>query len=108
MLLGDPSSESPSLLSSRPLTAPSIYGKAPSTAGGAGSTIDAPPDISFNGTLDVLHATAAAILDGMKIIILKADFEEAMKNLTSFVPVKDEDMLMKVVKAEWKQRRRRW
>ncbi|TGZ81756.1 RabGAP/TBC [Ascodesmis nigricans] len=64
--------------------------------------------VQFNGTLDVLHATSAAILDGMKTIILKADFEEAMKNLTSFVPVRDEDMLMRVVKAEWKARRRRW
>lgn len=61
----------------------------------------------FGGTLDVLHATGLAIMDGMKSIILKADFEEAMKNLTSFVPVKDEDMLMKVVKHGWKAGKRR-
>jgi hypothetical protein len=62
----------------------------------------------FGGTLDVLHATSAAILDGLRSIILKSDFEDAMKNLTSFIPVKDEDLLMKVVKAEWKQRRRKF
>ncbi|KAI5797704.1 rab-GTPase-TBC domain-containing protein [Geopyxis carbonaria] len=69
------------------------------------------PDLNspspFCGTLDVLHATSAAILDGMKSIILKSDFEDAMKNLTSFLPVKDEDMLMKVAKAEWKMRKRK-
>ena len=62
---------------------------------------------NFHGTLDVLHATSAAILDGIKAIILQSDFEEAMKNLTSFIPVKDEDMLMKVVKTEWKMRKRK-
>lgn len=69
------------------------------------------PDLNssspFGGTLDVLHATSAAILDGMKSIILKSDFEDAMKNLTSFLPVKDEDMLMRVAKAEWKMRKRK-
>ncbi|KAI5821237.1 rab-GTPase-TBC domain-containing protein [Pyronema omphalodes] len=58
-----------------------------------------------DGTFDVLHATGAAILDGLKTVILKADFEEGMKNLTSFVPVKDEDTLMRVVKGEWRRKR---
>jgi len=62
----------------------------------------------FGGTLDVLHAISSAILDGMKGIILKSDFEDAMKNLTSFIPVKDEDMLMQVAKREWKMRRRKF
>lgn len=61
----------------------------------------------FAGTLDVIHATSAAILDGMQGILLKADFEEAMKSLTSFIPVKDEDLLMKVVKGEYRKGRRR-
>jgi hypothetical protein len=30
-----------------------------------------------------------------------------MKTLTSFVPVRDEDMLMRVAKAEWKMRKKR-
>lgn len=64
-------------------------------------------EYEFCGTLDILHATSAAILDGMKGILLKADFEDAMKSLTSFIPVKDEDMLMKVVKVEWKRGRRK-
>lgn len=62
----------------------------------------------FDGTLDVLHATGAAILDGLKNIILKSDFEDAMKNLTSFIPVKDEDVLMRMVKSEWKMRKRKF
>ena len=44
----------------------------------------------------------------IKTIIMRSDFEEAMKNLTSFIPVKDEDMLMKVVKAEWRMRKRKF
>jgi len=66
------------------------------------------PATHFSGTLDVLHATSSAILDGCKTIILGSDFEDAMKNLTSFIPVKDEDLLMKVVKSEWRARKRRF
>lgn len=61
----------------------------------------------FGGGLDVLHATSAALIDGMKGILLRSDFEGSMKVLTSWIPVKDEELLMKMVKAEWKMRRRR-
>ncbi|KAF2147399.1 uncharacterized protein K452DRAFT_6888 [Aplosporella prunicola CBS 121167] len=62
---------------------------------------------SFNADLDVLHATSAALIDATREILLDSDFEVAMKTLTSWVPVKDEDLLMRVAKAEWKQRKRR-
>lgn len=52
--------------------------------------------------LDVLHATSAALIQALREIILDSDFENAMKALTSWIPIKDEDMLMKVTKAEWK------
>ena len=55
----------------------------------------------FGGCLDVLHATSAAIIDGTREILLDSDFENAMKVLTSWIPVKDEELLMKVTKAEW-------
>lgn len=57
--------------------------------------------------LGVLHATSAAIVQGLREVLLDSDFENAMKALTSFVPIKDEDILMKVTKAEWKSRKSR-
>ncbi|KAH8596834.1 rab-GTPase-TBC domain-containing protein [Bisporella sp. PMI_857] len=63
------------------------------------------PKRPFNGGLDVLHATSAALIDGTREILLDSDFENAMKVLTSWIPVKDEELLMKVTKAEWKLHR---
>ncbi len=59
-------------------------------------------DRPFHGGLDVLHAASAALIDGTRDILLDSDFENAMKALTSWVPIKDEDLFMKVAKAEWK------
>jgi hypothetical protein len=62
----------------------------------------------FGGAdLDVLHATSAALVDATREIILDSDFENAMKVLTSFIPIKDEDLLMRVTRAEWKMRKKR-
>lgn len=74
---------------------------------------DADPDLTenvdrpFAGGLDIIHATGAALVDGTREILLDSDFESAMKVLTSWIPVKDEEMLMKVTKAEWKAHRGR-
>ena len=62
---------------------------------------------TFGADLDVLHATSAALIDATRDILLESDFENAMKVLTSWIPVKDEDLLMKVANAEWKQRKKR-
>ncbi|KAI9812351.1 MAG: hypothetical protein M1832_000439 [Thelocarpon impressellum] len=64
-----------------------------------------PASVSFHGGLDVLHATSAALIDGTRDILLDSDFENAMKVLTSWVPIRDEELLMRVVGAEWKLRR---
>ncbi|KIV94763.1 hypothetical protein PV10_02495 [Exophiala mesophila] len=56
----------------------------------------------FGTTLDVLHATSAALIDGMRDILLASDFENAMKVLTSWVPIQDPDLLMRIARAEWK------
>ena len=58
-------------------------------------------------SLDIVHATSAALIDGTRDILLDSDFENAMKVLTSWIPVKDEELLMKVTKAEWKLHRRK-
>ncbi len=62
---------------------------------------------AFGTTLDVLHATSAALIDGTRDILLDSDFENAMKVLTSWVPIQDEDLFMRVAKAEWKMHRRK-
>lgn len=66
-----------------------------------------PASTSFNGGLDVLHAVSTALIDGTREILLDSDFENAMKVLTSWIPVKDEEMLMRVAWVEWKSKRRR-
>jgi hypothetical protein len=63
--------------------------------------------VNFGHTLDVLHATSAALIDGMREILLESDFENAMKVLTSWIPIKDEDLFMRVAKAEWKVHRKK-
>jgi hypothetical protein len=62
---------------------------------------------NFGTTLDVLHATSAALIDGMRDILLDSDFENSMKTLTSWIPIKDEDLFMRVTKAEYKVHRRK-
>ncbi|RFU71907.1 tbc domain-containing [Trichoderma arundinaceum] len=52
--------------------------------------------------LDILHATSAALIQALRELLLDSDFENVMKALTSWIPIKDEDLLMKVAKAEWK------
>ncbi|KAI4173559.1 MAG: hypothetical protein LQ343_002897 [Gyalolechia ehrenbergii] len=62
---------------------------------------------SYHGSLDVLHAVSAALIDGTREILLDSDFENAMKVLTSWIPIRDEELLMRVAKAEWKMHRRK-
>lgn len=52
--------------------------------------------------LDILHATATALMDALREVLRDSDFENAMKALTSWVPIKDEEMLMRVARVEWK------
>jgi hypothetical protein len=59
------------------------------------------------GDLDVLHATSAALIDATREILLDSDFENVMKVLTSWIPVKDEELLMRVAKAEYRMRKKR-
>ncbi|KZF25240.1 RabGAP/TBC [Xylona heveae TC161] len=66
-----------------------------------------PSSGSVAGGLDVLHATSAALIAGTRDILLDSDFENVMKVLTSWIPIKDEELLMKVAKAEWKKHRER-
>jgi len=61
---------------------------------------------SPNG-LDVIHAAGAALIHALREVLLDSDFENAMKALTSWVPIMDEELLMKVTRAEYKQHHHR-
>ena len=87
MLLGDAGLESPS-----------SRGSTTTTTNSAAANPQSSP-----ASLDVLHATSAALIDALREVLLDSDFENAMKALTSWIPIKDEEMLMKVTRAEWKQ-----
>ncbi|EPE03198.1 hypothetical protein F503_01534 [Ophiostoma piceae UAMH 11346] len=69
-------------------------------------TASAPKPLASKANLDVLHATSTALIDGLQEVLQDADFENAMKAVTSWVPIKDENLLMKVVHAEWKRHQR--
>lgn len=102
MLLGDDTSSS-----SAPVSKISAAAAGPSAAAPTHEEKTDPGAKPFGTTLDVLHASSAALIDGMRDILLEADFEGAMKVLTSWVPIKDEDLFMRVARAEWKVMRRR-
>lgn len=70
-------------------------------------SLTATPERPFRGQLDILHATSAALIDGTREILLDSDFENGMKVLTSWIPVKDEELLMKVAGAEYRLRRKK-
>lgn len=65
------------------------------------------PNSNFSGDLDVLHATSAALIDATREILMDSDFENAMKVLTSWIPIKDEELMMRVAKAEYGMRKKR-
>ncbi|KAF2134911.1 RabGAP/TBC [Dothidotthia symphoricarpi CBS 119687] len=71
------------------------------------SSYSSSPTSKFSGDLDVLHATSAALIDATREILLDSDFENAMKVLTSWIPIKDEELLMRVAKAEYRMRKKR-
>lgn len=56
----------------------------------------------FGGCLDIIHATGAALIEGTREIVLGGDYDNAMKVLTSWIPVKDEELLMNITKVKWK------
>ena len=105
MLLGDSGEEAPPQPStSRPATSRSKNSTAAngSATGPATSGLENGAAPQFGKSFDVLHATSAALIDGMRDILLEADFEDAMKVLTSWVPIRDVELFMRVARAEWK------
>ncbi len=80
-----------------------LLGEAPPPEPDPADAAAAAADTPAHG-LDVLHAASAALIHALRDVLLDSDFENAMKALTSWVPVKDEELLMKVTRAEWKLR----
>ncbi|KAK8133965.1 hypothetical protein PG984_005977 [Apiospora sp. TS-2023a] len=59
--------------------------------------------IDSSDCFDILHATSTAIIQALRDHLVDSEFENAMKALTSWVPIKNEDLLMKVIRAEYRQ-----
>ncbi|KAI0181409.1 TBC domain-containing protein [Hypoxylon sp. FL1284] len=53
--------------------------------------------------LEILHATSLAIIDTLRPSLLDSDFENAMKSLTSWVPIKDEQGFLDLVQLEYRR-----
>lgn len=104
MLLGDPDPPFPTDPFEPASPSPS---SSPTFAHNLSEKNTSGPQPSFNGGLDVLHAASAALIDGTREILMDSDFENMMKVLTSWIPIRDEDLLMRVAKAEWKANRKR-
>ncbi|KAL8937837.1 MAG: hypothetical protein Q9211_003483 [Gyalolechia sp. 1 TL-2023] len=101
MLLGDPDDDDDDIPSSSSRAAPTGDKDFSNGENGTGAST------SYRGCLDVLHAVSAALIDGTRGIILDSDFENAMKVLTSWIPIRDEELLMRVAKTEWKMHRKK-
>ncbi|KAK4038711.1 rab-GTPase-TBC domain-containing protein [Parachaetomium inaequale] len=104
MLLGDCPPE-PTTAAASPITTPSVTASPITTDVDAGTPTPgeettAPPPPKG---LDILHATSAALIHALRDVLLDSDFENAMKALTAWIPVRDEDLLMKVARAEWRR-----
>jgi hypothetical protein len=107
MLLGEcaPESETPPSSSqgtAEGRNANKEKGKRPETARTKTAASTAANPAAAPRGLDILHATSAALIHALREVLLDSDFENAMKALTAWIPVKDEDLLMKVARAEWK------
>lgn len=117
MLLGGNPADLPATASTSTDATPSSSEPPSQSSGATGSssaaTAAAAPQPGPSGTsgqrtatgFDILHATSAALFHALNEVLIDSDFENAMKALTSYVPIKDEDMLMRVTKAEWKLHR---
>ncbi len=113
MLLGDcpPEPVSPSPLPSI-TTATATTTTTTDHTNNTESTQQQPQQAEYKATpppkgLDVLHATSAALIHALRDVLIDSDFENAMKALTAWIPVRDEDLLMKVANAEWRRHRAR-
>lgn len=88
-------------------TSPTPLQKEKATGTSKSTTATNKTSATPNSGLDVLHATSAALIQALREVLLDSDFENAMKALTAWIPVKDEDLLMKVTRAEWKTQLKR-
>ncbi|KAI1805771.1 rab-GTPase-TBC domain-containing protein [Daldinia bambusicola] len=79
-----------------------LLGSSPNPTDGSMSPSTAAPEPSSKG-LEILHATSLAIIDTLRPTLLDSDFENAMKSLTSWVPIKDEQGFMDLVQLEYKR-----
>ncbi|RMZ88079.1 hypothetical protein DV736_g4693, partial [Chaetothyriales sp. CBS 134916] len=107
MLLGDDEDDSSTSVSAISASAPVNTESLNGEEGKGNGQTESEGVVQFGTTLDVLHAASAALIDGMRDILMDSEFENCMTVLTSWIPIKDVDMFMRVVKAEWTAHRGR-
>ncbi|EMR11044.1 hypothetical protein PNEG_00641 [Pneumocystis murina B123] len=59
-------------------------------------------DANEKNKLEILHITAMSLILGMKDTLMKANFETAMRLLTSRIHVIDDDAFLNLIKSQWK------
>ncbi|OTB04320.1 hypothetical protein M426DRAFT_58747 [Hypoxylon sp. CI-4A] len=79
-----------------------LLGSSPTATDSATSPTKIAQEPSSKG-LEILHATSLAIIDTLRPLLLDSDFENAMKALTSWVPIKDEEGFMNLVQLEYRR-----
>ncbi|KAI1761694.1 rab-GTPase-TBC domain-containing protein [Hypoxylon sp. FL1150] len=79
-----------------------LLGSSPDTPAVAESASKVASEPSSKG-LEILHATSLALIDTLRPSLLDSDFENAMKSLTSWVPIKDEQGFLNLVQLEYRR-----
>ncbi|KAI2631980.1 rab-GTPase-TBC domain-containing protein [Hypoxylon sp. NC1633] len=80
-----------------------LLGSSPDPPNVAIASDKVPPEQPSSKGLEILHATSLAIIDTLRPSLLDSDFENAMKSLTSWVPIKDEQGFMNLVQLEYRR-----
>ncbi|KAI5863383.1 rab-GTPase-TBC domain-containing protein [Durotheca rogersii] len=80
-----------------------LLGSSPDLGGGSASSQGDSAEQPSSKGLEILHATSLAIIDALRDSLLDSDFENAMKSLTSWVPIKDDQGFMDLVELEYRR-----
>lgn len=69
--------------------------------GGKGAGVPGGHGTADHGKFDVLHAVAAALIDGLAEVLADGEYETAMGALTKHVDVRNADVLMSIARREF-------
>ncbi|KAL7623939.1 hypothetical protein AAE478_005496 [Parahypoxylon ruwenzoriense] len=84
-----------------------LFGSSPDSFDTSSTTSKDAAEYPSSKGLEILHATGLAIIDALRDTLLDSDFENAMKSLTSWVPIKDDQGFMNLVQLEYRRHQSR-